>query len=138
MSIADFTAAIEEDAERIDAYKSRASAYMQKESWDDAKTDAMLALEKDPTDYFAKQIRDATIQKLFGQGTSDTQALTDVAALGNSAGGAQSDTGFVGLSNQGATCYLNSLYVFIHEVSNCILFCHFLSYLCNSIESFSQ
>jgi tetratricopeptide (TPR) repeat protein len=109
MSIADFTAAIEEDAERLDAYKSRASAYMQKESWDDAKTDAMLALEKDPTDYFAKQIRDATIQKLFGQGTSDTQALTDVAALGNSAGGAQSDTGFVGLSNQGATCYLNSL-----------------------------
>eukprot|EP01052_Picozoa_sp_SAG31_P026489 SAG31_NODE_2402_length_5767_cov_4.440543_2_plen_1704_part_00 len=109
-ALADVDAAISADPERIDAYKCRAMCHMHLEKWEEAKTDAMKILEIDPKDYGATTIRNQTIQKLFGTGMTDAAATSAVATTYySSSAGAKSDSGFVGLSNQGATCYLNSL-----------------------------
>ena len=103
----DFDVLCAEDPTNSYAFNNRGWKHMHFERYEEAKEDLMKALDLNPNNTHAQGNFRGTLEKLYGAAASDGEARTAIRASSNNQ--AKSETGFVGLANQGATCYLNSL-----------------------------
>lgn len=103
----DFDVLCKEDPTNSYAFNNRGWKHMHFDRNEEAKVDLLKALELNRNNSHAKGNLATCMEKLYGAAVSDNDVRGAIrSALNNQA---KSKSGFVGLANQGATCYLNSL-----------------------------
>ena len=102
----DFDRLCKEEPTNTYAWNNRGWKHMHFGRLEDAKTDLLEALRLKPNNTHANGNLRNCFEKIYG--TADDGAI-QVALRSAVNSQPQSSTGFVGLANQGATCYLNSL-----------------------------
>lgn len=103
----DFDVLCKEDPTNSYAFNNRGWKHMHFDRNEEAKADLLKALELNRNNSHAHGNLRSCLEKLYGAAVSDNEVRGAIrSSIHNQA---KSKSGFVGLANQGATCYLNSL-----------------------------
>ena len=103
----DFDVLCNEDPTNSYAFNNRGWKHMHFDRNEEAKADLLKALELNRNNSHAHGNLRSCLEKLYGAAVSDNEVRGAIrSSMHNQA---KSKSGFVGLANQGATCYLNSL-----------------------------
>lgn len=103
----DFDVLCKEDPTNSYAFNNRGWKHMHFDRNEEAKVDLLKALELNRNNSHAHGNLRTCLEQLYGAAVSDNDVRGAIrSSLNNQA---KSKSGFVGLANQGATCYLNSL-----------------------------